>query len=55
MDHPGSLSRETSIDLVAYLLSANHFPAGEYDLPRDLEILKQIRIERERPTPARSK
>jgi mono/diheme cytochrome c family protein len=55
MDHPGSLSRETSIDLVAYLLSANHFPAGEYDLPHDLEILKQIRIERERPKPARSK
>ncbi len=55
LNKAGSLGRETSIDLVAFLLSANHFPAGEYDLPRDLEILKQIRIERERPKPAQSK
>jgi mono/diheme cytochrome c family protein len=49
MDRPGSLDRETSVDLIAYILSANRFPAGEYDLPRDPEILKQIRIEREPP------
>ena len=49
MNRAGSLSRETAVDLVAFLLSANHFPAGDHDLPGEPEILRQIRIDRVRP------
>jgi mono/diheme cytochrome c family protein len=45
---PGSLSRETTVDLIAYILNANHYPAGERELPRDSPSLKQIRIESRR-------
>jgi S-disulfanyl-L-cysteine oxidoreductase SoxD len=41
---PGSLSRETTVDLIAYILSANDYPAGR-DLPRDTPSLAEIRIE----------
>jgi len=44
-DKPGSLSREQSANLVAYLLSANKFPSGKADLSSDTERLRQIRLE----------
>jgi mono/diheme cytochrome c family protein len=44
-DKPGSLSREQNANLVAYLLSANKFPAGKGDLSSDAEGLRQIRLE----------
>ena len=34
-DAPGSLDAGTYLDLVAYLLEANGFPAGAQDLDRD--------------------
>jgi len=34
-DAPGSLSADAYLDLVAYLLEANGFPAGPRDLSRD--------------------
>ena len=34
-DAPGSLDAGTYLDLVAYLLEANGFPAGQQDLNRD--------------------
>jgi cytochrome c553 len=34
-DAPGSLDAGTYLDLVAYLLEANGFPAGQQDLSRD--------------------
>jgi len=34
-DAPGSLSADTYLDLVAYLLEANGFPPGAQDLNRD--------------------
>ena len=44
LDHPQSLSDETSTDLVAYILQTNGFPAGSRDLPADVDVLKNIQI-----------
>jgi S-disulfanyl-L-cysteine oxidoreductase SoxD len=46
---PGSLSRETNAEILAYLLSANQFPAGKEVLPQGSEVLKEIRIEAVKP------
>ena len=46
---PGSLSWQRSAGLVAYLLQANRFPAGQTELPGEDEILKQIKIEATKP------
>ena len=43
---PGSLSRAQYVDLVAYLLKANGFPAGFDALGTDSERLRQILIQR---------
>ena len=44
-DAPGTLTRQQYVDMLAYVLKANAYPAGETELPRELEALKQIRIE----------
>jgi mono/diheme cytochrome c family protein len=44
-DKPGSLNRVQNASLVAYLLSANKFPAGTAELSSDADQLKKIRIE----------
>lgn len=44
-DEPGTLTRQQYVDVLAYLLKANAYPAGEAELPRELEALTQIRIE----------
>jgi mono/diheme cytochrome c family protein len=41
-DDPGSLSRRRVADVVAYMLSAGGFPAGEFELARQAEVLQQI-------------
>ena len=41
-DSPGRLSRQQYVDLVAFMLKRNSFPAGEKELPPDLEMLKTI-------------
>jgi mono/diheme cytochrome c family protein len=43
-NNPGKLSRQESVDVLAYILSYNTFPAGEVELARESEILSQIRI-----------
>ena len=43
-DAPGSLSSETYIDIVAFLLEANSFPAGPEGLRNDLDALKSMTI-----------
>jgi cytochrome c5 len=47
-DEPDSLTTRAYVDIVAYLMSANHFPAGSQDLSREPGDLQQIRIEAER-------
>lgn len=41
-DGPGKLSRQESTDIVAYLLSANRFPAGSEKLAADPAVLDEI-------------
>jgi cytochrome c len=44
-DAPASLRAQTYLDLVAYLLQSNEFPAGEHELPAQPTLLAQIGIE----------
>jgi mono/diheme cytochrome c family protein len=46
---PGSMSREVNAEIMAYILSANQFPAGKEALPQSSEVLRQIRIEAIKP------
>ena len=46
---PGSLSREVNAEILAYIFSANQFPAGKIDMPQATEVLKEIKIEATRP------
>ena len=48
-NNPGKLSRAQVADLIAYLLSANRFPAGKAELDKQAEVLNQIRIDAEAP------
>ncbi len=43
-DSPGSLTPDAALDVVAYLLQANQFPAGKDALKNDPEALKSIII-----------
>ena len=44
-DGPGKLNRAMCTDIVAYLLSANGFPAGQGRLEPNVEAMNQIQIE----------
>jgi len=44
-DAPGKLSNDQNIDLLAFLLSFNKFPAGPSDLKYDPAVLERIHIE----------
>jgi mono/diheme cytochrome c family protein len=48
-DKPNTLSPEETAAIVAYILSGNLLPAGDTDLPTDLEILKEIRVDAGEP------
>ncbi|HWZ32996.1 MAG TPA: cytochrome c [Bryobacteraceae bacterium] len=45
----GTLSKQVSADIVAYMLSASSLPAGRTELPPDEHRLKRIRIDAEKP------
>ena len=47
-DGPGKISRKRCSDIVAYVLSANGFPAGDHEFPTELDALNQITITRAR-------
>jgi len=47
-EDPGSLSTREYSDIVAFLFSANDFPAGARELDRDISALNEIRIEAKR-------
>ncbi|HTS31122.1 MAG TPA: cytochrome c [Bryobacteraceae bacterium] len=48
-DAPGRLTRQENADVLAYMLSLNKFPAGKSELDRQVENLKQIKFEAEKP------
>ena len=43
-DRPGSLPAETYRDIVAFLLQANKFPAGDKEMEADAEVLRKVMI-----------
>jgi mono/diheme cytochrome c family protein len=43
-DAPGSLPEAAYLDIVAYVLEENGFPAGRTELPRDAQLLARIQI-----------
>lgn len=43
--NPGSLTPEDTVQLLAYILSANNFPAGKADLSANSDSLKTIHID----------
>lgn len=45
----GKLNRQQNADILAFVLSANKFPAGKTELSRRTEFLKEIRFEAVRP------
>jgi hypothetical protein len=42
---PASVPPESKADIVAHLLKSNNFPAGQTEVGKDLEPLKQIKFE----------
>jgi cytochrome c len=48
-NNPGSLSGQVNADILAFMLSANKFPAGEAELPKEAMILKTIKFEAKKP------
>ena len=48
-DGPGKLSRRQSADIIAYILSANNFPAGKSDFDSDPALLDAILIQPKHP------
>jgi S-disulfanyl-L-cysteine oxidoreductase SoxD len=42
---PGSLSRQQYVDILATMLGGGEFPQGKNELPREVEVLKQIAFE----------
>ena len=45
LETPGKLKRQETADVLAYIVSANKFPAGTSELPRESERLKEIRFD----------
>jgi mono/diheme cytochrome c family protein len=43
-ESPDSLPKETYRDITAFVLKANSYPAGEKELPADVEMLNRILI-----------
>jgi hypothetical protein len=48
-NNPGSLSRQQYADILAFMLAAGKFPAGQAELPRETESLKLITFEASKP------
>ena len=48
-DRPGTLKRQETADILAYMLNVSQFPAGQTELGSQAEVLKQIKIEVEKP------
>ena len=51
-DNPGSLSRQHTADILAFVLSKCGFPGGKIELAREAEVLKAIRFEASKPETA---
>ena len=45
-DDPGGLEEKTYVDIIAYLMQENGYPAGSAELVPKVEVLKAIKIVR---------
>jgi mono/diheme cytochrome c family protein len=45
----GSLSRQQVSDVIAAIFAGNEYPAAQVELPKELELLKQIQIAARKP------
>ena len=50
-DAPGKVERDSKVDIVAYLLASNKFPAGDKELPTQTAMMNTIQIDAEKPAP----
>ena len=41
-DNPGGLPQQTYVDIIAFLLQLNDFPAGETELSTSMDVLKEM-------------
>jgi mono/diheme cytochrome c family protein len=48
-DAPGTMTPQQTSDVIAYVFMLNKFPAGKTELPTDVALLKDIKIEGEQP------
>jgi mono/diheme cytochrome c family protein len=48
-DNPGKLSAQDRADVMAHILNAGNFPAGERELGRDLQEQRQVRFKATKP------
>ena len=48
-EQPATLSKQEYIDIIAYILMVNGYPAGAQPLPLDPRVLKQITIKAKQP------
>jgi mono/diheme cytochrome c family protein len=48
-DAPGTMTPQQTTDITAYVFKLNKYPAGKTELPTDLALLKDIKIEGEQP------
>jgi len=46
---PKSVSREVNADIVAYIFAMNKFPAGSTEMGHQTEVLKQFKIDAQKP------
>lgn len=45
LDSPGKLARQQNVDVIAFMLKTNGWPAGKAELGPDLTALKRVTIE----------
>ena len=48
-DDPGKVSAQQKADIVAHMLRVGGFPAGTTELPRDVQVLQQIKYVSTKP------
>src|SRR5262245_37893807 len=48
-NNPGALSRQETVDVLAYIFRFNMYPVGKTELPRETEFLNQIKIKPPQP------
>ena len=48
-DAPGTMTPQQTSDITAYVFKLNKYPAGKTELPSDVALLKDIKIEGEQP------